>query len=85
MEKAWRGRAGRDHCGVSRGDGERSRDSNMIRAKLTLTSVGALGVWMEQEKDNVGLHFQYGEQATVRIFGQVGVGSQRALSLQSFK
>lgn len=44
----------------------------MIRAKLTLTSARPLAVWMEQQKDSVGLHFQYGEQATVRILGRWG-------------
>lgn len=44
----------------------------MEGTKLTLTSAGALGVWMEQQKDRVRLPFQYGGQATVRTFWEAG-------------
>lgn len=76
MEKVWRVRTGRDHCGASRGDGELSWESNMIRAKLTLTSMGALGMWMGQQKDSRGCIFNMENKPQLEFLGRWGGGDK---------
>lgn len=42
----------------------------MIRAKLTLTSMGALGMWMGQQKDSGGCIFNMENKPQLEFLGR---------------